>query len=427
MKLVTSFVIALLLGAWAAPSPATQDSPASTAGAKATVSTAPIDLCAGLVTDRKVRAVPKMARPPQLTPVNDPAFGSRIIRITDSKEREVVKPVYSTIQAWNADESLLILWHRQKGHQLYDGRTYAYLRDLRLESPTDIEQVYWDPVDSDVLYYPSNYNARPRLMRYRVSRSKNDEVRDFRGDPTNCTESWDALLSTGSDPMDMSWGPERVIGLVCGETKFLYSIAEDKVLATMKASHPLAPAVTSDGTLSYLQGRVLDASLGVVRELDLANPYEHASLGRGASGPLYGAVDFDGVVPGTLVVHEMATGKKRPIIAQSNGWPYPPSGTHVSGVARSGPPGWFAVSVVGDPFEACLLCQELLLANADSGTVCRVAHHRSFAGAGRWGYFAEPHVVLSPSGTRLLFASDWGNGTSVDTYVVELPAYEGSR
>jgi len=96
-------------------------------------------------------------------------------------------------------------------------------------------------------------------------------------------------------------------------------------------------------------------------------------------------------------------------------------------VARSGPPGWFAVSVVGDPFEACLLCQELLLANADTGTVCRVAHHRSFAGEGRWGYFAEPHVVLSPSGTRLLFASDWGNGTSVDTYVVELPAYEGPR
>jgi hypothetical protein len=381
------------------------------------------DLCAGLVTDKKVRPVPEMPRPALLTPVVDPAFGARIIRITDAGERTVIKPVYSTIQAWNADESLLLLWHRQNGHQLYDGRTYSYLRDLRLESPTDIEQVYWDPVDPDTLYYPSNYNARPRLMRYRVSAKKSEQVRDFRGDPTNCPESWEALLSTGGDPMDMSWGPERVIGLVCGETKFLYSIAEDKVLSTMKAPEPLAPAVTFDGALSCFAGRVLDSRLRVVRELDLANVWEHASLGRGAAGPLYGAVDFDGSPAGTLVVHEVATGRKRPIIARSNGWPYPPSGTHVSGAARSGPPGWFAVSVVGNPFETCLLCQELLLANADTGTVCRVAHHRSFAGEGRWGYFSEPHVVLSPNGTRLLFASDWGNGTSVDTYVVELPAY----
>jgi hypothetical protein len=31
--------------------------------------------------------------------------------------------------------------------------------------------------------------------------------------------------------------------------------------------------------------------------------------------------------------------------------------------------------------------------------------------------------VISPSGTRVLFASDWGNGKSVDAYVVELPSY----
>jgi hypothetical protein len=55
-----------------------------------------------------------------------------------------------------------------------------------------------------------------------------------------------------------------------------------------------------------------------------------------------------------------------------------------------------------------------------------VAHHRSYAGEGRWGYFGEPHVVVSPSATRLLFGSDWGNGDTVDTYVVELPSY-GAR
>jgi len=32
-------------------------------------------------------------------------------------------------------------------------------------------------------------------------------------------------------------------------------------------------------------------------------------------------------------------------------------------------------------------------------------------------------VNISPRGTRMIFASDWNNGSTVDTYVVELPGY----
>jgi hypothetical protein len=32
--------------------------------------------------------------------------------------------------------------------------------------------------------------------------------------------------------------------------------------------------------------------------------------------------------------------------------------------------------------------------------------------------------VPSPSGTRAVFGSDWGNGDTVDAYVIELPSYE---
>jgi hypothetical protein len=386
--------------------------------------------CAGLVQDRNAHPMPRLERPALRTAYVDPAFGGQVLRITDADPKDganaVIRPMYSTIQAWNADESLLLLWHRKRGHQLYDGRTYEYRHDVDLESPRDIEQVYWDPADPDVLYYPSSYNAKPRLMRYRVSRRSNELVRDFRGAPTSCQASWDTLLSAGADPQDMSWGPEKVIGLRCGNVKFLYSISTDQVLAVTRDSSRTAPAAAYDGSLAYYEGNVLDRELKVVRSLDLANDSEHACLGRAASGPVFGAVDFDGSVPGSLVVHDMRTGAKKPIISTAGGWPYPPSGTHVSGVARSGPPGWFAVSVVGKPSGACVLCQELLLANVDTGTVCRVAHHRSQAGNGPWGYWAEPHVVISPRGTRLLFASDWGGGPTVDTYVVELRPYRAS-
>jgi hypothetical protein len=87
---------------------------------------------------------------------------------------------------------------------------------------------------------------------------------------------------------------------------------------------------------------------------------------------------------------------------------------------------WAFVSSFGKTNGAGLMDQEILVANTMSGTVCRVGRHRS------WGkdntklsepYWAEAHAIPSPSGTRIAFASDWGNGSTVDTYVVELPTY----
>jgi len=100
-------------------------------------------------------------------------------------------------------------------------------------------------------------------------------------------------------------------------------------------------------------------------------------------------------------------------------------------------PGWVFVSTIwvdhdfegtGTPPTPGLLDIENLVANTNTGVVCRIGRHRS------WGktntalttldsYWAEPHTVPSPSGTRAVFASDWGNGNSVDSYVVELPSY----
>jgi hypothetical protein len=84
------------------------------------------------------------------------------------------------------------------------------------------------------------------------------------------------------------------------------------------------------------------------------------------------------------------------------------------------------VSIVGDPAGQGVLDNEIVLADTNTGRVCRAAHHRS---RGRNNtrlahpYWAEPHAVPSPSGTRVAFASDWGDGRTVDTYVLELPAY----
>ena len=115
-------------------------------------------------------------------------------------------------------------------------------------------------------------------------------------------------------------------------------------------------------------------------------------------------------------------GTPKLIYGPGNGWPYPPAGTHVSGVAYK-KPGWITVAHVGQkPLGQSLLENEIVLANVNSGQMCRIAHSRTLAGNGSLGYFSEAHPVMSPSGTRVAFTSDWG-GSVGETYVIELPGY----
>jgi uncharacterized repeat protein (TIGR01451 family) len=386
------------------------------------------DLCQGLVQDKVAHPMTALAKPAVGQVVIDPQFGTKIRRITAVNTAEgsnaIIKPMYATMQAWNADESKLILWHRGKGHELYDGKTYQFIRLLPI-SPTDIEHVLWDPVDPDALYYPSGYNALPRFYRYKVSTNTSTLIHDFATAPTSCPVDWGKLLQIGRDPQYMSWGPTKVVGLQCGYTKFLYDIAANSVLAVKTFTTDNAPITAPSGTLNYFEGKVLDMGLNLLRTLNMASTAEHASAGRGLAGDTYNAVGFDDAQPGTIISHNMATGAKTVIVGPAKGWPYPPTGTHISAIAHK-TVGWVGASIVGDPAGQCILCQEIILANTDNGTVCRVAHHRSVGPEGtKWGYWGEPHLVVSPTGTRILFGSDWQSSDSVDSYVVELPSYTG--
>jgi uncharacterized repeat protein (TIGR01451 family) len=373
------------------------------------------DLCQGLITDRLAHPMTPLPKPALGQVVIDPEFGTRIRRITAVPvvgQDPVIKPMYTTISAWNADESLLLLYRVGYTHQLYDGRTYAFIRNLNI-NPADVEQVYWHTSDPDILFYVDGN----RLIRYHVSTSTPEVVRTF----TFCT--W---ASGGSDPMFTSWDSNR-IGLQCNGQVFHYDIATDTVLG-LRNSNSECPKSAPSGGLTYWNGAVTDAQLNVVRQLDLENPYEHASLGRLANGhDTYNGIAYEpgpaGSGVGSLVTHDLTNGVARVIVGPSTGYPYPPPG-HVSALSYR-EPGWVTLSIGGTAGQT-LLDNEILMADTNTGVVCRAAHHRS------WGrdnthlatpYWAEPHAVASPSGTRIVFGSDWGNSPSVDTYVVELPSY----
>ncbi len=106
------------------------------------------NLCQGLpVNDLALHPMQPLAKPAVYQTVTDPSFGTTIRRISNAAAGEIIRPHYSTIQAWNADESLMILYRtggpNGSAHLLLDGRTYQFIRTLDDIAPKDIEQIFW--------------------------------------------------------------------------------------------------------------------------------------------------------------------------------------------------------------------------------------------------------------------------------------------
>lgn len=408
------------------------------------------DLCAGFRVDNRYDVIPSMPLPNYLEAVKDPTFGASITRISNAKSGEVIKPLYSTVQSWNADESRMILYHtggQNPGHYLYNGLTYKLLQHLDITTAS-IEDVFWHHSDPNRFFYLSayfeNYGA---LMSYDIQAGASSIVADFshicgKGEATKAGNS-----------VSMQSLDDQQFGLRCelnGKTRgFIYNHASKETsLVLMGEGTPYekwyAPNISPNGRFVFLNGYVLDTTLNAqLNRLDLFEFHSHSSLGTQANGrdALFAtAFDYsprgcdvsgdDG--NGALIVHDLENGDCRSVISPANGYGDPVSGTHVSAIAYQ-KPGWVALSSIGygnlqllsNQKPAPVFWSEIYLANTDDAKteVCRLAHHRSFGKAGDAGYLAEPHVSLSPSGTRVVFGSDWHNSGSVNAFVIELKAY----
>ena len=415
------------------------------------------DLCEGLVTHTDAVAVPPVKRPPFMKRYRDPAFGTTVIRVTESVPDEVHKPPYSTMQAWNADETLLLLYRTGPGgssHVLLDGHDYTPAGELDI-FPSDLEEVFWSHDDPNALYYVSKDKQDLGLFQ-RIDPRTGDKtlVKDF--------SKWcgDAMPRAGNG-VHMQSLDDDLFGFRCkgpdGPVALTYRVSTDEVVSTpIGEGTPWAqwnaPIPAPSGERLWFHGTALGLDLETVQhEFDMDNAYEHANVGLTHDGhDAIFAVAFDPAPDGCegdeddgvghLVAYDLETGGCRNIIGEQHGYPYVTSGTHLSAQAWKRP-GWVAMSSIGYPRQldfytngrpADPLFSEIYLANTDpeNRVVCRLAQHRSYGKLSERGdytaYFAEPHATISPSGTRVLFGSNWYDSGSVDAYVIELPGLRAS-
>jgi len=380
-----------------------------------------------LLNDLELRPMQDVPKPDYLESFTDPSFGTTIRRISDAGPGNVIVPMYSTIQAWNADESRMILLNQtQDRHVLLNGMTYEVIRTLNDVRPADVEQIFWDFSDPDAFYYPDGITKD--FIRYTVSTAAKETIFNL-NDATGCTTT----AEMGNDIQMMSWDSDLFTWRCNDDEAFSYRISTSE-LTTFAISNvnDTAPAAAPSGNRYYHQTKVYDADGTSVRDLN-ENGREHSCLGKMANGnDAYFAISFaqgpQGGCLGDIIAHDLTTGECIPVISQAQGYDYSQSGTHISALAhKNTEPGWLAASMIGyDQNGQELLDQELVIARADRDNieVYRIGHHRSDEIP--FDYYGEPHAVISPTGTRVLFGSDWSgaeDGASVDSYVVELPVF----
>jgi len=330
------------------------------------VANAPLDLCAAQVNHQRPVVIQPMAKPDYLSPYKDPAFAATVTRITQSRPGDVHKPAYSTVQAWNADESLLLLFRKLgngSDHVLLDGHSYEPKGRLDI-FPADIEEIFWSRHDPNTLFYVSADPSRlSRFYAYDVSTKKRTLIKNF---GKQCIAG---TVVSGTD-VHMQSLDDDLFGFRCespsgGWQLMSYRLSTDE-LSTVVAGDDngwdnwRAPIAAPSGERMWMQGSVVSPDLQTVEhKLDMAQPGEHASIGLTHDGQdaIFPTVfnaspggcggEPDGGV-GHLAVHNFVDGKCRAMITETEGWPYTTSSTHVTAGAFK-QPGWVAMSSVGYP------------------------------------------------------------------------------
>jgi len=385
-----------------------------------------IDISEGLLAnDLENHPMQDIAKPEYLDTIIDPSFGTTIRRITNAVDGQVIKPMYSTIQAWNTDETYMILYDQGNGvHLLLNGMDYSFIRNLDDIYPDDLEQIFWDFDNPDVFYYLDRTSSD--LIKYGVSGKTKDILANL-AELSGCNGN----IGLGNDVQMMSWNSD-VIGFRCDNAlAYAYRISTDELITfDFSDVQFTAPMHLPSGNRFYHGPQIYDATGNLEKTLNESST-EHSCLGQLVGGAdAHFAIAFaegpQGGCIGDIIAHDIETGECFPVISQSQGYAYPQSGTHISALSHKNP-GWVAASMMGyDQDGQSLLDQELVIARVEKGKVevYRIGHHR--ADEDEYDYWGEPHAVISPTGTRVLFGSDWSgsaDGKSVDSYVVELPSF----
>jgi len=384
----------------------------------------------------------------------DPTYGTCMTRITDFAVEEpsgFARNDYSRRQAFNADETKILIYAKDGYWHLYDASDFSYIRKLSLGGGSVEPQ--WDPVNPDLLYkFPNNGGLS--IMTHNVVTDQVSTVTNFtsvasvNGHPgaTSIKDIWPTAAriwtkSEGSPSKDARyWGLQvetsdfQALGaitydlqnnVITGVFDFSdHSIGRPDHISMSPSGDYIIPSwhvpnhCASDnpgdlgttnspcGLMSYTR----DFSQGV----GLAKKGPHSDTAIDANGD--DVIVISNYDSGFVESVDIATGQRTQL------WNIYISGSataiHISGKAYN-KPGWVLISTYATTQSEQWWTNKIMAVEiAANPRILNISHTYNEDG----GYWTEPHAVVNRNFTKVIFNSNWGSGNEdIDAYMVELP------
>ncbi len=393
--------------------------------------------------------------PPVREAYIDPAFGTCVVRVTDrwndfDSPQVGLKNEYSRVQAFNADESLIMVRGVEGDWFLYGAPSLAPIQ--RLEAGVSIDEPRWDAQNPLRFTVSPWADGLPQLWAVTLTGRGPDMaaeaglVHDFSGElppEWNATVVWrrwegspsndsryDAFMAEDGDfitrgLVSYDWQTGQILGLYSvphGEVNEPDNVGMSPSGATVMAQFECCPegqlGTYEEPCGAMVYTRDLTQGWGISRCIG------HNDMTFDAQGRE--VIVHQETTTDQIVMTDLATGETTALLDLdfSTGI----YGLHISGRAFDRP-GWVAVSVhpeespldFSNPFWMVGIVFALEL--APDPRVVQLAHHHSIRSEAEMDYFAEPQVTVNRDFTRLLFTSNWsayGTG-EVEMYLIALP------
>jgi hypothetical protein len=366
-----------------------------------------------------------MPYPGYLQAVTDPAFGTSFTRVTDPGQTMLpgisCKPTYcthrySSSQAWNADQSLLLIANGCSGFCFLDGSTYVPL--FHRNVPNECE---WHPVDPALMICVAGdeiYTWNPRIdiktAVYAFAEYKDLQFGPYKGNPSKdgtrlvvrATNSQGELVAFAYDISAQRKYPDIKLADLSGRNGYC--------TISPSGRYVFCANTAFDGTET--------AYVFTTEGVQLQHWTEHHRPGHGDI-----TIDTDGSE--VYVGISKASPDKFHIIKRrlddgtvTDLAPYG-DGQHAS-IRNINRPGWVFVTYTGTYSEVAghldeaPFYQEVIALRIDgSGELRRVIQTRDV----KYDYWSESHASPSPDASQIIWSSNWGNpGGPVADFVTRL-------
>ncbi|MBV9113549.1 MAG: hypothetical protein JOY67_12080 [Hyphomicrobiales bacterium] len=372
-----------------------------------------------------VLAIPQMPEPAYLEPATDPNFGTSFTRVTDPGRQLAPGMVcaqaycthrYSSSQAWNADQSLLLVVNGCSGLCFLDGHSYKPLFHRTI--PNECE---WHPLDPKQMICVSGneiYLWAPvtdeKTPVFTSSEYKEFQFGPYKGNPSRdgdrlvvrARNQEGALVAFAYDITEKIKHPDIDLSKLVGENGYCGISPSGKYIFCWQ----VMPDETNQAYVFAVDGTL-------IQHWPENHRPGHGDMVVDADGEdVYVGISKDDPDKYHVIKRRLKDGVVTDLAPFGEG-------QHAS-LRNIGRPGWVFLTYTGNQAELdgnpnwAPFYQEVVALRIDgSGEIKRIVQTRDV----KSDYWSEAHASPSPDGTQVIWSSNWGKaGAPVADYVARI-------